>query len=416
MSVNAKNLIIGLDGVPFEVIHTYTQDGSMPFLNTIINNGIFKSMTSSLPPVSSTAWTSFFTGKNPAEHNIFGFYDLDTNFNVKFNLFDSNKAETVWEKLGKQGKSTLALNIPNTYPAKAINGVMISGFVAVELAKAVYPQELYPHLLNKKYVLDVDYSNASVEKDKFLYELNTSIDIRLEVFLELLRKKEWHLAITVFTETDRLNHFFMDTFYDEQNSYNKHFRKFYSKIDFCIKEMFSYFQDKVDNILIISDHGFEKLETEFYLNFFLEKIGLLKFKSSVKTFEQISGETICYACDPGRIYFNKKNYLSDTEKKKVISNIKYELEQLRWQGRPVVKNIFDKAEIFHGPYIDSAPDLLVLTYSGIDIKGIPNKNNLFGTNIFKGMHTFDKAIFIANNKNINVDSNLSIQTVLSTLY
>ncbi len=34
-------------------------------------------MRSTLPDVSSVAWSSFITGKNPGEHGIFGFMEID---------------------------------------------------------------------------------------------------------------------------------------------------------------------------------------------------------------------------------------------------------------------------------------------------------------------------------------------------
>nr|MBP7654837.1 alkaline phosphatase family protein [Candidatus Dependentiae bacterium] len=109
---DSKNLIIGLDGVPYELIKKYTDNGVMPFVKSIIDKGIFRAMNSSLPAVSSTAWTSFFTGQNPAVHNVYGFYDLSEDFQLKFNLYDANRGIPVWTKLKNENKRTMALNIP----------------------------------------------------------------------------------------------------------------------------------------------------------------------------------------------------------------------------------------------------------------------------------------------------------------
>jgi len=309
----------------------------------------------------------------------------------------------------------MALNIPNTYPAPEINGVLISGFVAIDIEKAVYPRNLKTYLTDKGYILDVDYSRAAAEKEKFLVSLNKSLKIRREVFNELLMNNEWNLAIAVFTETDRMNHFLMNAFYEDDSEYSRIFADFYKYIDNCIEDLFGLFENKVENIIIISDHGFEKLETEFFLNYFLEEQKLLQFKSSEKIFPNISDKTICFACDPGRIYFNKKAGLSEKVKDEIKESIKYNLNKLRWNDRIVVKKIFEREEIYKGQFFENAPELLVLTENGIDIKGAPNRNTKFEKNAFTGMHTYENAIYIANSNKPDIPENMDISKVLSTI-
>ena len=48
----------------------------MPNSSRLMEDEIFKKMESSIPEVSSVAWSSIITGKNPGEHGIFGFTDL----------------------------------------------------------------------------------------------------------------------------------------------------------------------------------------------------------------------------------------------------------------------------------------------------------------------------------------------------
>lgn len=416
--MNNKKIIIGLDGVPYQVIHKFINNGTMPFLKQFVNQGHFLSMNSALPPISSVAWTSFFTGVNPAQHGIFGFYEVGGYpLEMKFNLYNEVKAKPIWEKLSVKGLKTLALNIPNTYPAPQIYGVLISGFVAIDFEKSVYPPTLVSYLKNKKYLLDVDYSNAAEQKDKFIEKLFDSVNTRLEVFLTLLEKEQWGLAIIVFTETDRLHHFFMDVFYDETSKYYKKFVEFYKLIDQCIEKIYNLCEDKVESITIISDHGFEKLETEFNLNYFLEEKGYLKFNSNEKNFGTIDHQSKLYACDPGRIYLNKNNSMTQSEQNEILENLINDLNNIEWNNRKVIKKIYKKNDIFHGEFIANAPDLVILPTKNIDIKGAPNKTSLFGKNVFSGMHTYKNAIFISNDKTtskINHEK-LSIQNVLKNL-
>jgi predicted AlkP superfamily phosphohydrolase/phosphomutase len=72
-----KAVIIGLDGVPYSLLTEYMTPEIMPKFKEIAQTGKLLPMRSSLPEVSSVAWASFLTGKNPADHGIFGFMEID---------------------------------------------------------------------------------------------------------------------------------------------------------------------------------------------------------------------------------------------------------------------------------------------------------------------------------------------------
>ena len=58
MAGNSKTVIIGLDGVPFAMLAGFAKTGVMPNTAEIISKGIFKQMHSSIPEISSVAWSS----------------------------------------------------------------------------------------------------------------------------------------------------------------------------------------------------------------------------------------------------------------------------------------------------------------------------------------------------------------------
>ncbi|GAH02645.1 unnamed protein product, partial [marine sediment metagenome] len=76
MSQHSRTVIVGLDGVPFDMLKTLAQSGIMPNTQRLIGQGSLGPMRSSIPEISSVAWSSIITGVNPAEHGIFGFMDL----------------------------------------------------------------------------------------------------------------------------------------------------------------------------------------------------------------------------------------------------------------------------------------------------------------------------------------------------
>ena len=79
MADKQRVLIIGLDGVPYGMIKDLAEAGVMPNMAKLISQSVFKKMTSSIPEVSSVAWSSMITGTNPGRHGVFGFMDLQPN-------------------------------------------------------------------------------------------------------------------------------------------------------------------------------------------------------------------------------------------------------------------------------------------------------------------------------------------------
>ncbi len=59
---NQKNVLIGLDGVPYGMIEEFTSNGVMPETKKIVENGTFEKMKSTVPEISSVSWSSAITG------------------------------------------------------------------------------------------------------------------------------------------------------------------------------------------------------------------------------------------------------------------------------------------------------------------------------------------------------------------
>ena len=144
MPKNARTIIIGLDGMPFGMLKNFTETGVMPNAAGIISQGIFKKMRSSIPEVSSVAWSSIITGENPGRHGIFGFTDLfPDSYEMKFPNFNDLKSPPFWDQC--EGESVI-INVPSTYPVREMNGAHISGFVSINFEESVYPKSLVSKL------------------------------------------------------------------------------------------------------------------------------------------------------------------------------------------------------------------------------------------------------------------------------
>jgi len=396
--------VIGLDGVPYSLLLKLAQTGIMPATGKLIDSGHLHKLRASLPEISAVSWTNFMTGTNPATHGIFGFTDLKTNsYELRFPNFLDLKKETFWDLLSNKKKRCIIINQPSTYPARQINGILISGFVAIELVKAVYPLSYKATLEQMGYQIDIDTLKSREDHTVLWKELDKTLEGRKKA-LNFFWKEDWDYFEFVITGTDRLQHFLWSAYEDENHQYHQNFLDYYGRVDGVLNDIVTSFQkltEDNDGLYLLSDHGFAKIEQEVYLNAWLMKKGYLNFEnSSPESLDEISESSRAFALDPNRIYLNLKDKyprgnVEISEKKPLKEEIKKELEKLEYDGRKVIRKVFDVEEIYSGPYLLEGPDLIVLSEYGFDMKGSVKKRDVFGRTNLQGMHTWDDAFFWA---------------------
>lgn len=393
----ARTIIVGLDGVPFGLVQDFARKGVMPHTAEIISEGVFKPLSSSTPEVSSVAWASVITGVNPGVHGIFGFTEL-TPGTYKMKFPDSNdlKAPPFWEQWS--GRSVV-INVPGTYPARPMNGVLISGFVSPDFQRSVYPKSLIPSLSALDYRLDVDARTAHRSMDAFLEDLDRTLDARIKVCRHLRTSMDWQTFMIVFTGTDRLMHFLWDAYEDQTHKYHDRFAEHFTRIDRAIGEITESLAD--DDLLILhSDHGFERLEKDIYVNRSLMENGFLRLESDGGIgLEGISDDTTAFALDPGRIYLHRKGRyprgtVDEIEGERLLSEMAELFLALEVDGRKVIRTVYRKEDTYSGPCVSQAPDLVLVASEGFSLRGKAQTDVVAQRSPFTGKHTQDTGFLL----------------------
>jgi len=393
-------VLIGLDGTPCTLLRRFINDGTMPRMAELRGRGTLLQMDTSIPDISSVAWTSFMTGANPGRHGIYGFLDLQpASYKIYFPNSRHIRSETVWAVAARAGKRSVVINVPSTYPAQPLNGILISGFVAVDINKATYPVTLVPKLQEMDYRIDVDARKVQQSHDALMEDVLVTLERRITAVLHFFDNEQWDLFIGVITETDRLQHFFMDAIEDESHKYHSAFKDFYRRIDAFLGQIAERLGD--ETLLIMSDHGFTPIKQQVYLNRWLEDHGYLKLKENARSIEEIADGSRAFALDPGRVYINLKGKypngtVESADRETLIQEIKQGLSEISDNSIPVMKRIYERDELFSGPLINQAPDLCAQSIYGYDLKGAVNKASLMDREIFTGMHTQDDSTLFIN--------------------
>lgn len=406
-----RTVIVGLDGIPYGLIKKLTDNNTLPNIKSIISSGTFNKMASSIPHISSVAWSSVITGANPGEHGIFGFTDLAPNsYRMIFPSYNDLKVKPFWEN-----KKAVIINVPSTYPARPLNGTMISGFVALDLKKATYPSNLIHKLNAMDYQVDVDSSRAHMSLDLFLKDLDRTLKARISTY-RFLWHEDWEIFMLVFTGTDRLSHFLWEAYEDENHKYHANFIDHLQQIDEVIGEIAGKIKED-DTLVILSDHGFEKSECDVQINFLLLQQHFLKFdKVPTDSLWDISPDTKAFALDPARIYINMEGKYpkgSVKDRESVIRELVYLFSSFETDKGEPIKRIYRKEEVYSGAYLDYAPDLILLENKGFDLKASLKATQVVNEPTFSGKHSQDDAFLIVNKK-VSLD-NISVSDVVATI-
>ncbi|MBI4177273.1 MAG: alkaline phosphatase family protein [Candidatus Aenigmarchaeota archaeon] len=270
-------LVIGIDAATWDLLNPWIEDGQLPNIAHLAEEGAIGNLTSVLPVISPAAWTSFATGTTPAKHGVFGYQQRrEGSYENYVPLSTDAKAKWFWEILGEHGKRSVIINMPGTYPPGELNGILISGEVAVDIA--TYPPELAEQLKSKGYSIE-SKGYVNTPKDEFLEDLNKVTDKRAEIGLEMMESEDWDLFFIVFTESDRIQHYLWDDMENKDKKYGGEMLKYFQRMDSIVGE----FVDKAGNnttTFVVSDHGAGRLKKRFYLDKWLEEQGYLVAESS----------------------------------------------------------------------------------------------------------------------------------------
>ena len=394
-----KVFVLALDGVPYTFLNKIFREGKMPFLKSLTQNGTFSQMDSVYPPVSSCAWSSFMTGKNPGGHNIYGFVDKNPDNSVFIPASNNMTSKTLWEYISDAGKKVVVMNVPVTYPPRDVNGVLIGCFLCPSIEKISSDKVIVNFLKATGYKIDADAKIAEESKDLFMDEIFDAFEKRKKVMFTLMEKKPWDFFMCHIMETDRLNHFFWEEMENNHPKYHKRYMEFMQKVDDLIKEVKSRLDNNTE-LILLSDHGFCSIKTEIEVNYWMRQKGYLHLHndSSKEMLHKIDfSKTTAFSLIPGRFYITDK-----ANKQKIEQQLIMDLENFKDDnGTKIIQKIEKKENVFSGDAIHNAPDLVVIPTNGYDLKGQLDAPTLKTKGLITGMHTFEDSFFYTGRK-INI--------------
>jgi predicted AlkP superfamily phosphohydrolase/phosphomutase len=409
-------LCLGMDGADYGLVGELLEQGRLPTLAGIIRDGAYGPLRSTVPAATPTAWSSFLTGLNPARHGIFNF---STNANRAPSRLESARSRSgvpLWRTLGAAGVRSAFVTVPFTYPAEEMDGIIVSGYggppepqiVPASAAAAIHAR--HPGLVTAHHPMRERWWEDFDRYARLLVEHVGQIESVCEQCFEL--EPDLGLLVVDFMSTDFAGHLGyarLDPNHPAHDpaSSGDELVQVYEAVDAACGRLIEAARERFGEeptVLMMSDHGMKPMYWVFHLNRWLEEHGYLRYRArslqrargtrlrslagvdqrlartsglytriadaipfvprtaADRAFADIDfPRTRAYSfATGGQVYLGESSGASADPA--LAERIATELEAERHPetGEQLLR-VLRKPDIYHGPHLDRAPDLIVLS-------------------------------------------------------
>lgn len=128
-------ILIGADGLEWSVAHTLLQQGRMPNLRRLLDEGVGGKLATMVPTASPALWTTIITGREPAAHGIPFFSEVDEQGNPKDGglpyTSECRRVPALWNLADAAGRSVTSVGWWVSWPAEPLrHGRVVASYAA----------------------------------------------------------------------------------------------------------------------------------------------------------------------------------------------------------------------------------------------------------------------------------------------
>ena len=386
MSKADRVLVIGLDSTPHELIFDKMPD-RLPNLKRLMDAGRYGKLNSSIPAITIPAWSVMLTSKNPGRLGFYGFrnrkgYSYDDIWIANNNAV---KEPRVWDILSAAGKRSIVIGVPQTYPPKPLNGELVASFLTPDTTcDYTYPLEFSAEIKQVvgDYMLDAEEFRTE-DKQRLLRDIYAMTAQRFKLVRHMMTTREWDFCMFVEMGPDRIHHGFWKFHdpthrrYEPGNAFENAIRDYYIYLDGEIGTLLDVLRDAgLDNetaVLVVSDHGAQRMDGSICINDFLIEQGWLKLHEPPTKIARLKDLNVDWPNTKAwgwggyvsRVFLNVKGREAEgTIEPADYERTRDELIEILCaipdeKGRPLNTKCFKPNEIYSLENIEQAPDLIV---------------------------------------------------------
>jgi predicted AlkP superfamily phosphohydrolase/phosphomutase len=410
-------LALAFDGGDYALVQRFMAEGRLPTISRLAREGAFGPLRSTIPAFTPTAWSSFLTGLNPGRHGIFTFTTNPNRGTQKLESAASRAGTPIWRLLGAAGIRSAYVGVPFTYPAEPLEGIVVTGYGGPErpqILPASAEERIfaaYPDLVTAHHPMAERWWEDFPAYTERLLEHADEVAGVCKLIFEL--EPELGLLCVDFMSTDHIGHLGYSRFdpqhpAHEPNQTGDEILRVYERVDAACAELIEAATERYGEeptVLIFSDHGMKPLYWMFHLDRWLEEHGHLRFRrrslqpwrhgrldylarvdqklvrtvswygraldmipflprpAEDRAFADIDfGSTRAYAfASSGQLYLGELTGARDDPA--YLEALVAELSEIPHPqtGEPAFR-VLRKEELYSGPFLDKAPELVLLPY------------------------------------------------------
>lgn len=288
-----KTLVIGLDCAAPAILFT---DERLVNIRRLMDAGCYGRLESVVPPITVPAWRCMAASQDPGSLGVYGFRNRADHSYGKLQIANATsfKAATIWDYLAMEGRKSVLIGVPPSFPPPRVNGISVGCFMTPSVEEAyTHPPHVAQEIaaLVGEYLVDVKDFRTE-DKDWLREQVFETSRRQFTVVRHYLQHAEWEYFHFVNIALDRVQHGFwkyMDPSHPEYEPGSKYaavISDFYRHLDEEIGRLLALLDDDTA-VLVVSDHGAQALHGGFCVNEWLVREGLLvlhEYPSAVTPF------------------------------------------------------------------------------------------------------------------------------------
>jgi predicted AlkP superfamily phosphohydrolase/phosphomutase len=306
MKKHSPVILIVLESVEPDLLDLWINEGHLPTLKKLRQNGAWGRITSPAYISSGCVWPSLTVGVNPGKHG-FGFFHRQLKngtYRIIKKYADDIPVEYFWIPLSRAGKKVAIMDVPITRPEKELNGCLFCnwGDEHPGWKPDSKPKDLLPEIIKKfgQHPLHEWYQfNPSSNEDwiAFRDQLQKGVEARTEVSKFVLQKEKWDMAIINYGESHWSGHMAWHIHDENHPQHDPQLRKEcgniilenYKDLDNGVSEII---KDQKDATVMVLSHIGMKCQTggELLTTEILKKLGLSGTDSKPGAFKKIKNK------------------------------------------------------------------------------------------------------------------------------
>ncbi len=379
-----KTLVIGLDCAAPEIV---LRDDRLRNIRSLMANGCYGRLESVIPPITVPAWMCMATSQDPGSLGVYGFRNRVDHSYTGLGFVNSRSitAPAIWDHLGSEGRQVVIIGVPPSFPPRQVNGLSIGCFLTPDTVRGeyTYPASLKAEIdgLVGEYPVDVKDFRTD-DKAKLLAGIHEMSRTHFKVIRHLMTNTEWDYFQFVEIGLDRIHHGFWK-YHDPahrqhvpNSPYANAISDYYLHLDAEIGSLLELIDDDT-NVLLLSDHGAQRLDGGFCVNEWLRREGLLVLKQEPKGQTRFTPEMVDWSrtkvWSEGGYYARVFVNVEGREPQGVVPAAGYEdfLTELtaRFEalqddlGRPMGNQVFRPKDIYK--HVRNVPPDLIVLFGGL---------------------------------------------------